>query len=127
QQGGVGVAQVVEADAGQAVLGDEPVESTGDVLGVDRPAVTPGEHQPLRVEHVATFGGGCLSSFSVAAERVEGLAGDVDGPSCRAGLHVGELQVPADLRERPADGDGRAVEVDVVPAQRQHLTPPHAG
>jgi DNA-binding transcriptional ArsR family regulator len=50
QQGGVGVAQVVEADAGEAVLGDEAVDGPGDLLGVDRLAIGPGEHEALRAE-----------------------------------------------------------------------------
>jgi len=43
-EGGVGVAQVVQADAGQPGRLGAPVEGVGEPLGVDGGPVLPGEH-----------------------------------------------------------------------------------
>jgi hypothetical protein len=47
QQGGMRVAKVVEADAGQSGSLDEPPERIGQELRMRRPAVGPAEHPRL--------------------------------------------------------------------------------
>jgi len=123
----VAVAEVVEADDGQARAGDEAVEGFGEQVGVDRGSFGAGEHEPVVVVLFAEGEAFLELASPPRSEDGDGSGVEVDRPTAGAGLDVGDLEGVGDGDDRLVYLEAAGVEVDVFPAQAEDLASAHAG
>ncbi|MCZ7589954.1 MAG: hypothetical protein M5U27_14070 [Gaiella sp.] len=114
-QCGVGVAEVVEAEAGQLRAADgRPEYAVAEVVVVEDFAARRWEDETALVR---------LPCEQLAAKHMRGSAREVDAPARRSRLHGHELALIGAV----LDLDGHGVEVDVAVAQREELALPQSG
>lgn len=125
QQVGVGVAKIVKANLREGRLCDETLERLPEVVGMERGVVRVSEDEiALRVDRVepqAFLGLLALPSPQHCDDRFV----KVDRSSTSPGLHVGELDLVLDRNKCLVHGEARSGEVDVAPAQSEHLATTH--
>jgi hypothetical protein len=126
-QGGVAVAEVVEADARQLGAADDPVERLREAVGMDGSAELVGEHQVAVVRpQVARREPFLELAGAVSLEGVEGHAVERDPATALAGLRRADVDAVAHGGEGLDDRQRSGVEVDVLPPQAEHLAAAHA-
>jgi hypothetical protein len=113
----VGVAQIMESDAGKAQPGDLPGEQLADRLGVDGHAVRVGEHRVVGAGRVAVAGLPAPPAF----QDVFGAGVEVDASAAGWGLgrHLDCLALDALATASNGEPMGRLL--PVTPAQPGEL------
>jgi hypothetical protein len=126
RRGGVAVAHVVQADLGQPGGPGVLLEPVGDVLGVERATVRPGEH--VAVVAVASSDGLAVLSLELALGVQRRKRDGVEGEATAAPLGLGRRVMDLVINNHPGNerGDGGVAEVDVDPAQPGELAAAHA-
>lgn len=117
RQAGIGVAQVVEPDNGQPRVLGQRLEVPGGVLGSQRTAVLAGEHQPGLVPRGPPRCALEVLRLLLSAEHQDGFGVEVENAIPAFGLGCADHAAPIDVGDLLVDGQGRAVEVEVLPAQ----------
>ena len=125
-EGGMRVAQVVEADRPQRGLGDQPLEGLAEGVRVDRLAVLFGDHEVLVSVVGAPLGPLLVLALPALAELGDGLGVEIDHPRAVA-LWRRVDDLVADGDQRLADRQALAVQVDGAPAQAEDLAAAHPG
>ena len=125
EQGGMAMAQIMEADALEAVLIGELAELLGGRVVVLRCTIPAADDAALSAPAIAQLGGNVVLIGFCLLEQGHHACGQVDGAAAFLGFWVGG--VIAKLRhivQASADVDGAALPVYIIPAQCADLAKP---
>lgn len=123
EQRRVGVAEVVQSDAGELELADLAIEELVQRLGVDRLSARVGEHRIAETGCVAI----ALLTSPPSCEDRFGVAVEVDAAPARSGLDRYLDGTATDDLAAARDRQPVRVIVPVAPAEPGDLPAPHAG
>ncbi len=126
QDAGVGVAEVVEADASHIALLHQSAPRLREQVGVDRSSIGVREDE-LVVAATASAEVLLELMASPGLEHGDGAGVEVDGAAAAGGLHVGNARLVVDGLDLLVDDEPSAIEVDVAPGEAEHFTTAHAG
>ena len=125
EQRGVGVAEVVEPNDGNVGSAGDAFEGLGDGVWMNgTPAASP-TTQPQSLSPTAAASVDCHVRHARRRSIVVGSRSM--GRGALRVLPAGFPQFVADTHDPAVERDGPSLEVDVVPAQPEHLVASHAG
>jgi hypothetical protein len=123
-EGGRAVPQVVQPYRRQPGFVRQAAEGSREPVRGHRVAVEAGEHVPAVVVAVAERGALGLLGCFVGAQRCDGGPVQGDGSLAAGGLRRAQHQAAVILLQLAGDDRGRAVQVDIGPAQPGGLAAP---
>lgn len=118
--------QIMQPNRWQVMSVAENPESAGEVIGVVRSAVRPGEHVPGLVPGIA--GGPLFTSlaFGVFAQQCDGVPVQRHDPAAGSTLGRARVDRSAERRQLLRDHQLSAIQVDIHPAQSGGFATTHA-
>lgn len=115
------MAQVVQTDDGQPRVLGQRLEVSGGVLGSQRAAVLAREHEPSLIPRRPPRCALEVLRLLLSAEHQDGFGVEVENAISAFGLGCADHAAPIDVGDLLVDGQGRAVEVEILPAQADAL------